>query len=256
MELRKKSTLLFLFFAAALMPLCAAEIPPLTAPVMDTAGIIQDETRNGLNRYLNAVNDQTGIQIAVLTVSTLDGEPVESYSMRAAEAWRLGQKGKDNGVLLVVAPAEHKVRIETGYGLEGTLTDTKSGLIIRNSMTPYFKNGDYSAGISAGIQQIVQVTTGNAVIPGAEAPQHDAAGQNSDSAVLAALIFFLVFFGIIMGAGKGGFLGPLLWLGLFSGMTSGRNGHSSDFHRGSGSSGGSFRGGGGGFGGGGASGSW
>ena len=106
-------------------------IPKMEGAVTDTANILTATTKEKMSSYLNNVNEKTGIQVALLTVKSLNGEEIESFSMRVAENWKLGQKEKDNGVLMLLALNEHKVRIEVGYGLEGVLTDAYCGLIIR-----------------------------------------------------------------------------------------------------------------------------
>ncbi|MCI1209369.1 MAG: TPM domain-containing protein [Treponema sp.] len=249
-------TVILLFTASTAWSLT---VPAWTGPVNDQANILSVSEKQTLTAYLTDVNDQTGVQAAVLIVRSLDGEALESYSMRVAEAWKLGQKGKDNGALLLVAMNEHKIRIETGYGLEGKLTDVKAGLIIRNVITPYFKSGKYGEGIEAGIQNIIGVATDNADITAESVANPQKKKDNSDA--IAAILFFIIFFGIITsGIGQStGHLGWLPWLWLFGSATRGTHtytGHD-DFHSNFGGfGGGGFSGGGGGFGGGGASGSW
>lgn len=140
--------------------LFAAEIPRLTSRITDTARLLSAETAGKLTELLKQHEQQTGNQIAVLTVSSLDGESIEGYATRVFESWKLGQKDKDNGVLLIVVPKDRMMRIEVGYGLEGTLTDLTSGRIIRNVMAPRFKEENYEAGITAGVEAMVQVLNG------------------------------------------------------------------------------------------------
>lgn len=135
----------------------SAEVPFLTGRVTDNAEVLSEGTRRSLTVLLKAHEESTGNQIAVLTVPTLDGEGIEEYALRVFEAWKLGQKGKDNGVLVVVAPNDRRMRIEVGYGLEGTLTDSLAGSIIRNVMTPRFKEGDYNSGVEAGVKAILDL---------------------------------------------------------------------------------------------------
>jgi uncharacterized protein len=137
------------------MPARAEEVPYLTGRVVDNAEILKPATRERVAALAKAHEDKTTDQIAVLTVSTLGGESVEEFANRVFAAWKLGQKGKDNGVLVVVAPQDRKMRIEVGYGLEGTLTDVSASRIIRNVMTPAFKNGDFDRGIEDGVAAIV-----------------------------------------------------------------------------------------------------
>ena len=148
------------FLAALLLTTAmaaAAVVPFLTGRVTDNAEVLSEGTRRSLTVLLKAHEDSTGNQIAVLTVPTLDGEGIEEYALRVFEAWKLGQKGKDNGVLVVVAPNDRRMRIEVGYGLEGTLTDSLAGSIIRNVMTPRFKAGDYNSGVEAGVKAILDL---------------------------------------------------------------------------------------------------
>ena len=216
-------------------------IPALTSPVMDGAGVIRRQERQSLERYLASLSEQTGVQIVVFTVPTLAGEPIEALSMRACEAWRLGRQGEDGGVLLTVAMQEREVRIEVGYGLEGELTDAKSGAIIRNRITPHFKEGDYTAGIVSGVQAIAGVVTGGKAPAQAatDAVAHDD-GADWGMELLSLVIFALVFLFYLRH--------PLL---AFLGMAPRRRWYDGDDRRG-----GNFRGGGGRFGGGGASGHW
>ncbi len=133
----------------------AADVPYLTGRVVDNAEILKPPTRERIAALLKAHEDKTTNQIAVLTLPTLDGESVEGYATRVFEGWKLGQKGKDNGVLVVVVPNDRKMRIEVGYGLEGTLPDVAAARIIRNVMTPAFKAGDYDKGIGEGVAAVV-----------------------------------------------------------------------------------------------------
>ena len=152
----QKSIFCVLIFACFAFSAFALDVPNLETPIMDKANVIDSSDERALNQKLTNLSNETGIQVAVLTIPSLEGEALESYSMRVAENWELGQKGQDNGVLLLVSVGDRELRIETGYGVEGDLTDTKCGLIIRNVITPHFKNGDYSAGIVDGVTAIVE----------------------------------------------------------------------------------------------------
>ena len=134
-----------------------ADIPFLTGRVMDNAEILTEGMRRSLTERLKAHEDRTGNQIAVLTVPTLEDESIEEYAVTVFEAWKLGKKGKDNGVLIIIAPNARRMRIEVGYGLEGTLTDSLAGRIIRNAMTPRFKAGDYDGGVESGVNAVLDV---------------------------------------------------------------------------------------------------
>jgi uncharacterized protein len=140
-----------------------ADIPYLTGRITDNAQILSEETNKSLSESLKAHEERTTNQIAILTVPTLNGESIEDYADRVFKEWKLGQKAKDNGILMVVVPNDRRMRIEVGYGLEGTMTDLTAGRIIRNIMTPKFKKGDYNGGIADGAQAIIEVLEGGKV---------------------------------------------------------------------------------------------
>jgi uncharacterized protein len=142
----------------------AAEIPYLSGRVVDNAEILKPQTRSVLTEKLKAHEQKTSNQIAVLTVPTIGDESIEEYATRVFEAWKLGQKGKDNGVLLIIAPKDRKLRIEVGYGLEGTLTDVASSRIIRNVITPSFKASDFDKGVTDGVDAIIGQLEGSSDI--------------------------------------------------------------------------------------------
>src|ERR1700730_12405538 len=137
----------------------AANFPPLAGRVVDQANIIAAATRSAIEPKLVDLESKSGIQLVVATVSSLQGEEIEPYANKLFRAWKLGEKTKNNGVLLVVAPNERRVRIEVGYGLEGTLTDALSKVIITNAIAPRFKAGDFGDGVSRGVDDIVTVLT-------------------------------------------------------------------------------------------------
>jgi uncharacterized protein len=137
-----------------------ADIPCLTGRVTDNAQILSPASIRSLTESLKAHEDSYGNQIAVLTVPTINQESIEVYAADVFEAWKLGQKGKDNGILIVVVPNDRRMRIEVGYGLEGTLTDGMAGQIIRSFMTPGFKNGDFEGGITQGARAVINVLEG------------------------------------------------------------------------------------------------
>jgi uncharacterized protein len=140
-------------------PSPGADVPFLTGRVVDEANILSAGAKEKVSRLSAQREQASGDQIVVLTVRSLD-ESIEGYATKVFEAWKLGQKGKDNGVLVIVAPNDRKMRIEVGYGLEGTLTDAASARIIREAMTPQFKGGNYDAGVLAGVQAIVDTLDG------------------------------------------------------------------------------------------------
>src|SRR6516165_2101378 len=139
----------------------ALDFPPLTGRVVDQANIMTAQSRTDLEAKLKELEDKSSIQLVVATVKSLQGSDVETYANDLFRSWKLGQAKKNNGVLLLIAPAEHKVRIEVGYGLEGTLTDALSSVIISSAIVPRFKAGDFSGGIERGVDGIVSVLSGD-----------------------------------------------------------------------------------------------
>ena len=156
------SALLILLLILA-SPALASEpkFPPLTGRVVDDAGVLDTWTQSELTDMLAAHERATGEQVVVVTLDSLQGYTIEDYGYQLGRHWGIGQKGKNDGALLIVAPKEHKVRIEVGYGLEGTLTDAACATIIQSYILPSFKRGDYNAGILAGVTSMLQVLGGN-----------------------------------------------------------------------------------------------
>src|SRR6516164_2965003 len=156
------------FFTAIAVSLCAsltalaANPPELTGRIVDQADIIPAATRSTIEPKLADLETKSGIQLVVATVNSLDGEEIEPYANELFRSWKLGEKTKNNGVLLLVAPKEKRVRIEAGYGLEGTLTDALSKVIISNAIAPRFKTGDFNGGVSRGVDDIITVLTTDA----------------------------------------------------------------------------------------------
>ena len=150
----------FLVVVLLAMPAMAVEVPYLSGRVNDEAEILAPQMRRTLSDRLKEHEDRTGDQVVVLTVRTLGGDSVEEYATRVFDSWKLGQRGKDNGVLVIVVPDDRRMRIEVGYGLEDKLTDLLAGRIIRNVMTPRFKAGDYNGGVEAGVAAILAVLQG------------------------------------------------------------------------------------------------
>ena len=233
------------------------ELPP--APVVDLANIIDGTVKTKLNRYLRELERKTTAQVAILTIKTLDGQSLEDVSITVAhDKWQLGQKGKDNGVLVLVALNDRKYRIEVGYGLEGILPDSLVGSIGRRYLVPNFRKGDYSAGIFAGALVIANAIAEDAgvKISGLPPVQKDRRVQARKKSsgffgkIISLLIFLVVIFIFIRNPRS--FLALILLSSL-----GGRRGHWGGSGGGFGGGGfGSFGGGGGGFGGGGASGGW
>ncbi|MBJ6126576.1 TPM domain-containing protein [Microvirga splendida] len=238
------------------LPALAQTFPPLTGRVVDAADLLKPEEQAALEAKLKAHEDRTTDQVVVATVRSLEGYEIEDYANRLFRHWQLGQKGKDNGALLLVAPQERKVRIEVGYGLEGALTDALSKIIIATAIAPQFQRGDFVGGIDAGIDAILSILTGDAE----EWQRRAQVREDSTTAidpVVAFIILLILFFLIsrLMGAGRRrgirrGRHGP--WIVTTGGWGGG------GWSRGGGgwSGGGGFSGGGGSSGGGGASGSW
>ena len=226
----------------------AANFPALTGRVVDQANVIPLETHTALEPKLADLEAKSGIQLVVATVASLDGEEIEPYANELFRAWKLGEKTKNNGVLLLVAPNQRKVRIEVGYGLEGTLTDALSKVIITNAITPRFKTGDFGGGISRGVDDIITVLTTDAS-EWAQRPSlrlDDPSSPQIPGWLLLAGLVGLIVLCIVSPAFR--------WFVFAMLMSSGRGG--GGFSSGGSSSGGGFSGGGGSSGGGGASGSW
>ncbi len=154
-------------------PALASEpkFPPLTGRVVDDAHVLNSYTVGQITLMLADHERATGEQVVVVTLKSLQGYTIEDYGYQLGRHWGIGQKGVNNGALLIVAPKEHKVRIEVGYGLEGQLTDAISATIIQNYILPSFKLGDFNAGILAGATSIVQVLGGNSISPPPPPPQ-------------------------------------------------------------------------------------
>ena len=241
----------------------AFSFPPLTGRVVDQAGIMTAQSRSELEAKLKNLEDKSGIQMVVATVKSLEGSDIETYANQLFRNWRLGEAKKNNGVLLLVAPNEHKVRIEVGYGLEGTLTDALSSVIISSAVVPRFKANDFSAGIERGVDGIISVLSGDTVDwqpkPSLRAEDPPPL-SNGLFTILFVLIAIFVIWSLIRGARgtpSGRYVrrgGPIIFLP--TGGSWGSSGWGGGFGDGGGGFGGGFSGGGGWSGGGGASGSW
>ncbi len=162
--------------AALTMPLAAA-LPKAVGFVNDFAGILDAGTKEQLERFVHDTEQQTSAEIAVATVASLDDMTVEEYANRLFREWGIGKKGKDNGVLVLIAPFDRKVRIEVGYGLEPILPDGLAGEIIRTDFLPEFKNGQYPAGILRGTRHVAEVVQRNHIVTAGERKAFAAAGQ-------------------------------------------------------------------------------
>ena len=239
----------------------ALNVPPLRGRVNDYAGLMPADRAQALEERLARFESETGHQIALLTVPSLEGDSLEDFSIRVAESWKIGKKGFDNGAILLIARDDRRLRIEVGYGFEGVLPDAIANRIINEVITPRFRSGDYAGGIEAGVDSILKITKGEALPERSRA----ATGRNAQGSSLMTVFMITVILALFIGMTSRGLLG-----GAFGGAASGLV--TSLFGAGGvglvlllavivgavvGAAGsGGFGGGGGGFGGGGASGSW
>ncbi len=261
-------------------------VPPLQARVTDLTRTLSAARIAELDRQLATFEAKKGAQIAVLMLPTVQPETIEQYAVRAFEQWKLGRKGVDDGVLLVIAKDDRKLRIEVGYGLEGALTDAAAKRIISDDIVPQFKRGDFAAGVEAGVSRIMAVIAGEALPPVAASQKGQADRQFNPEWLLAGFVLFNVInlglravIGQLAAAGiMAGLFGFIIWLvfssmigasiaaviafvfSLFAGAKGtfggGYGGWSGGGSWSSGGGGGGFGGGGGRSGGGGASGGW
>ena len=253
--MRRPPTVTLRLLLSALL-LCALLIgsaraaPPailkLEGRVNDYAHVLSAQQQAQLDSLLKSQEDKTSNQVVILTVPSLDSDTIEDFSIRTAQAWKLGQKSNRNGVLVIAAIQDHKLRIEVGYGLEGALTDAISSQIIRNEITPRFKAGDYGGGFLAGVTAIDKAIRG----------EYKAVPHKPQSQIDPGIIVFWMIFLFVMLIShvrfhryRNHWLGPY-WISGNSGGSFG------SFSGGGSSGGGGFSGGGGSFGGGGASGGW
>jgi uncharacterized protein len=265
---------LLLFFTAAW---AQVPVPELSQRVTDLTGTLSAEQVNALENKLAAFEAKQGSQIAVLIIPTTQPEDIAQFGIRVADAWKIGRKNVDDGVILIVAKDDRKLRLEVGYGLEGAIPDAIAKRVIAETITPYFKTGDYAGGIDAGVTQLMRLIEGESL----PAPVKEPGVQLDEGAFMFILFggliagFVLsamlgrVMGGMLAGLGSGAVIALLFGLGFAAVMIGlmvfflvgvrhgGGSGWSSGggFGGGFGGSGGSW-GGGGGFGGGGASGSW
>jgi uncharacterized protein len=285
-----RASLVALLMCWAFMAFADVAVPPLSGRVVDQTGTLSSDTIAALTQTIKGLELQKGSQIAVLIVPTTAPETIEQYSIRVADAWKIGRRKIDDGALLVVAKDDHKLRIEVGYGLEGSLTDATASRIINEIITPKFKTGDFAGGISDGVNRIIGVIDGEP-LPAPE-PQQSYEPPGRIDMLFNPLILFGVFvaggvlrtlLGRLIGAlATGGVVGVLVWLfvgslalsiilaigaaifSLFASSVAPSGGRGGSWSGGGGSfsggssssSSGGFSGGGGSFGGGGASGSW
>ncbi len=270
---------LLLLSALLLTGVAHAEVPvpPLTQRVTDLTATLDAQQTQALEARLTDFEAQKGAQLAVLIVPTTQPETIEQYGIRVVEAWKLGRKGVDDGVLLLVAKDDHTLRIEVGYGLEGALTDATAHRIVEEIIVPRFKRGEFYPGIAAGVAAIIKVVDGEPLPPTRKASV--GGGQDIQSLMFVGFVIVVAVGGLLRAMlGRfpaallvGGVLSGLAWLMVASGIIAllaglaafvfvllggiGR-GMGGGFGGGSFGGGGGFSGGGGGFGGGGASGRW
>ena len=239
-----------LLFLATAISAQALEVPPKPqGRVSDYSSTLTSTQIAALDRTLAEFEKQTTNQIAVVLIPTLAGDSLEDYSIRLAEKWRIGQKGRDNGVILLIVTEDRKIRIEVGYGLEGVLPDSLAGEIIRQVIAPRFREGRFFEGIEAGVSAIMAATKGEYR---ATSPNKRGSSGRSFISLFWPLFIFFIFLSVLTNSfrrrgyysrsGGGWFIGGPFWWG-------GGGGSGGGF-------GGGFSGGGGGFGGGGASGGW
>ena len=250
MRVTRLSILLFLISLTAIHSARALEVPPLRGRVNDYAGLMPAARARALEERLARFEQETGHQVAVLTIPGLEGEDLEGFGLKVAESWKIGKKGFDNGAIFLIAKEDRKLRIEVGYGLEGVLPDAIASRIIREVVVPYFLANDFARGIEAGVEAIIKIASGEPL----PEPARRRPGQNQTLFILFLLAIPIVAILSSLsqkrthqawsGAGRRytGQGGPFWGGGGFGGGGFG--------------GGGGFSGGGGGFGGGGASGSW
>ena len=275
MPARFAAFLTLLLAALLALPAAAQDLPPRPdGPVYDGANMIDAATKAQLDQKLRAYNKETGRAVIVATVPSLDGETIEGYAVKLYETWGIGGEQTDEGALLLVAKEERKIRIEVGYGSTPTLTDAMSGRIIRDTITPAFKKGDFSAGIAAGVDRMIEAmdmdpATAKAIAEAEAAARADRKGERTAATFGGAAVWILLIFAFmfIFGRGKkgrrrrrygaGSAVGDvLLWTAINSALNSGDHG-GGGWGGGGGGGGGGFGGFGGGMsGGGGASGGW
>lgn len=184
----------------ALTLILSAGIPALTGRVVDTAELLSSDERQRLEARLAREEEETSVQIVIATIPSLEGEPLEDFSVRLAEAWRIGQQGLDNGAILLVVREDHRVRIEVGYGLESVIPDGMAGRIIRERITPHFREGSYFSGLNEAVDGLLLAAR-------QEVPaDQTAVTQESKSkapGVFAGILFsgigWLIFLGVLRG---------------------------------------------------------
>lgn len=285
-----------LFFLISASCASGLDAPDLKGRVNDYGNILSSSTEQHLEKVLEELEHTDSTQIVVLTISSLKGDSLEDFSIRVAEKWKIGQEKRDNGAILLISKNDRKIRIEVGYGLEGSITDLISGRIIRDIIAPHFRTGNFDAGVSDGVQAMIQAVRGEFKAEAKPVKTTRRPSSNPGLFAILIIIFLINMMGRIkrpLGAVAGGILLPILgviifnlgllmflilipigilgglFLSLFGGPLSFGSLHGSGSRRGGfwtsgggfggfggGGGFGGFSGGGGGFGGGGASGGW
>lgn len=191
----------FLVVLSSALAVSALDVPPLTGRVVDLAHVLPPDETDQLASRLKAHEEKTTNQVVVLLLPSLEGDSLEEYSHRVATTWKLGQKGTDNGVLFLVALKERKIRIDVGYGLEGTLTDLRSAHIIRNEIVPRFRAGDMRGGVRAGIDGILNTIEGTYQAP--DSPPERVKAEPEPTALQYVVIGIVVGFlaGLVLSQG-------------------------------------------------------
>jgi len=235
----------------------APKFPALTGRVVDDAGILSPDTKTGLTEKLAALEQKTSRQLVVVTVPSLQGYEISDYGYQLGRAWGIGQAKLNNGILFLVAPNEHKTRIEVGYGLEPIITDAFSSVVIQTQVLPKFRSGDFNGGVVAGANALIEqlsLETSEAEKRAAAAQQQLQRHDDGGGGLVGFLVILFIFIAISRIFGGWGLL-PFLFMG---GGRGGGYGGGGGWSGGGGgwSGGGGFGGGGGSFGGGGSSGSW
>jgi uncharacterized protein len=256
--LRNALLLLAVLLAGPSMPASAADmaVPALSGRVVDQANILSNSDESRLASRLRDFETKTGIQLVIVTLPSLQGHPIEDWGLTLGRSWGIGQKGKDTGALLIVAPNDRELRIEVGYGLEGALPDATASVIIRNVIVPRFKAGDMAGGISDGVNAIMAALTGSG--EDFTPSKLQSAGKTLSQWVPVLFVGLFVIL-VMVGQFRRGFRGTgRYYRNRTGGWTYIGGGYSGRGFGGGGFSGGGggFSGGGGGFGGGGSSGRW
>jgi uncharacterized protein len=206
----RRGGIVWLLALLAALPAVALDVPPLEHRVTDLAGLFSSAAASTMEEELQRLEAETGAQVAVLTVPSLEGQPLEDYSMRVVEAWQLGRRDRDNGVLVLIARDDRKIRIEVGYGLEGVLPDALCGRIIDNAMKPAFRQGDFAGGTRQAIDVIAAAVRGDesaaAAVATAAAPKPELGAMIAMAAVFLAVIGTFAVSALFMKGGAGWFL--------------------------------------------------